>query len=135
MSSLKEVFRRNGTSTNFLRKQAKEKISISKSKIWKKISRYRKSDLSQRILCRRVASGAEEETRRRNRRDLLENKTTRKKRKRKAKAVITVGRQEHTLQAEIDSALTIDSFPWWLQVLPETEPAWMALPRQCRMVT
>ena len=32
-SSLKEAFRRNGTSINFLRKQAKKKISISKSKI------------------------------------------------------------------------------------------------------
>ena len=29
----------------------------------------------------------------------------------------------------IDSTLTIDSFPWWWQVLPETEPAWMALQR------
>ena len=42
--------------------------------------------MSQRILRRRVASGAGEETRRRNRRDLPENETTRKKRKRKAKA-------------------------------------------------
>ena len=33
-------------------------------------------------------------------RDLPENKTTRKKRKRKAKVVVTVERQEHTLQAE-----------------------------------
>ena len=61
---------------------------------------YGKLGMSQRILRRRVASGAEDETRTRNRRDLPENETTRRKRKRKAKAVVTVGRQEHTLQAE-----------------------------------
>ena len=61
-SSLKEAFRRNGTSINFLRKQAREKISISKSKISKKISKYRKSGMSQRIFRRRVANEAEEDT-------------------------------------------------------------------------
>ena len=38
--------------------------------------------------------------RRRNRLDLPENEPTTRKRKRKAKAVVTVGRQEHTLQVE-----------------------------------
>lgn len=56
--------------------------------------------MSQRIFCRRVASEAEEETRRRNCLDLPENETTRRKRKRNAKAVVSVERQEHTLQAE-----------------------------------
>jgi len=42
--------------------EVKEKISISRSKISKKISRYRKSGMNQRILRQRVASGAEEET-------------------------------------------------------------------------
>ena len=50
--SLKEAFRRIGTSINSLRKQAKEKISMSKSKTWKKISSYRKSGIIQRILQR-----------------------------------------------------------------------------------
>ena len=98
-NSLKEAFRRNGTSINSLRKQAKEKISISKSKTRKKISRYWKWGISLRIL-QRAASGTEEEIRRRNRRNLRENETTRKKRKRKAKAVVTVERQERTLQSE-----------------------------------
>ena len=48
----------------------------------------------------KAASGAEEETQRRNRCDLPENENKRTTRRRKAKAVVTVERREHTLQAE-----------------------------------
>ena len=99
----------HGASINSLRKQAKEKISISKWKTWKKISRYRKSSTSQRIF-RKAARGAGEDTWKRNHLGPPENGITRKERKRKEKAVVTVEKQEHTLQDE--TAQHTDNSVW-----------------------
>ena len=64
----------------------------------KKISRYRKYSINRKIM-QRKASEVDEETRW-NRRNLTEKKNQRKRRKKKAKAGVSVGRQEHILVAE-----------------------------------
>ena len=84
---------------------------ISKSKIWKKISRVR------RFSTEEWQVGIEEETRRRNHRDLPENEITRKKRKRKAKLLLLWKDRSTPSRPKLPSIWTTVFKVWQVQTL------------------